>query len=107
MYSKIILLALQSPTTMTMAEDLFENLKIKLKEQGGFPQPYLFKFIIPADNQKLALVEALFGAEAQVSTRQSKNNKFISVSAKELMVSVDEVMAVYKKAAHIEGIISL
>lgn len=90
-----------------MAEDPYAKLRAKLEEQGGFPQPYLFKFIIPADNKKLALVEALFGEEAQVTTRQSKTNKFISISAKEVMMGVDEVMAIYQKSTLIEGIISL
>jgi len=90
-----------------MAEDIYANLREKLEEQGGWPQIYLFKFIIPSDNKKLALVEALFGTEAQVTTRQSKSNKFISISAKEVMMNVDEVMAVYRKASDIEGIMSL
>lgn len=90
-----------------MKEDFYSNLKQKLEEQHNFPQPYLFKFIIPADNKKLALVEALFGEEAQVSTRQSSSNKYISISAKEVMMSADSVIAVYKKAEKIEGIISL
>ena len=90
-----------------MAEDIYANLREKLEEQGGWPQIYLFKFIIPSDNKKLALVEALFGAEAQVTTRQSKSNKFISISAKEVMMNVDEVMAVYEKASDIKGIMSL
>lgn len=90
-----------------MAENVYANLREKLEEQGGWPQPYLFKFIIPADNKKLALVEAIFGNEAQVTTRQSKSNKYISITAKEVMMSVNEVMAVYEKASNIEGIISL
>ena len=90
-----------------MAKNAFANLKAKLEEQGGFPKPYLFKFIIPSDNQKLALVESLFGNEAQVTTRQSKTNKFISISAKEVMMNVDEVMDIYDRASEIEGIISL
>jgi hypothetical protein len=90
-----------------MAEDPYANLRAKLEEQGGFPKPYLFKFIIPSDNKKLALVEALFGSEAQVTTRQSKSNKFISISAKEVMMNVEEVMAIYDTAGFIEGIMSL
>lgn len=88
-------------------ENFYTNLKEKLENQFSWPQLYLFKFIIPADNKKLALVEALFGAEAQVTTRQSKSNKFISISAKEVMISADAVIEVYKKAEKIEGIISL
>jgi hypothetical protein len=90
-----------------MEEKFYGNLKQKLEEYGSWPQPYLFKFIIPADNQKLAQVEALFGSEAQVTTRQSKTNKYISVSAKEMMLSPDEVIKVYKKAGDIKGIMSL
>lgn len=90
-----------------MEEDFYANLKNKLEDQFDWPQPYLFKFIIPSDNKKLALVEALFGADAQVSTRQSRSNKFISISAKEVMISPDEVITVYKKAGKIEGIMSL
>ena len=90
-----------------MKEDFYTNLKTKLEESGTWPQPYLFKFIIPADNHKLAQVEALFGAEAQVTTRQSKTNKYISISAKEIMLSADEIIKVYKKAGEIKGIMSL
>jgi hypothetical protein len=90
-----------------MKEDFYENLKARLEENTSWPQVYLFKFIIPSDNQKLAQVQNLFGSEAQVSTRQSKSNKFISISAKEVMVSSDAIIETYKKAGKIEGIISL
>ena len=90
-----------------MPKDIYVNLRAKLEEQDNWPQHYLFKFIIPSDNKKLALVEALFGENTQVSKRQSKNNKFISLSAKEFMLSPNEVISVYKKAAKIEGIMSL
>ena len=90
-----------------MEEDFYSSLKNKLEEQFDWPQPYLFKFIIPSDNKKLALAEALFGADVQITIRQSKTNKYISISAKEVMISPNEVIAVYKKAEKIEGIISL
>ena len=90
-----------------MADDVYTNLKKKLKEQGGWPQPYMFKFIIPSDNKKLAQVEAIFGSDAQVTTRLSKSNKYISVTAKEVMISPEEVINTYKKAEGIEGLISL
>ena len=90
-----------------MEKDFYTNLQKKLDEQTSFPHIYMFKFIIPSDHRKLALVEALFGEEAQVTTRQSKSNKFISITAKEMMLSSDDIIAVYKKAESIEGIISL
>lgn len=90
-----------------MKVDFYKNLKEKLDIQHTWPSLYMFKFIIPADNHKLAQVEALFGAEAQVTTRQSSTNKFISITAKEMMLSSDEVIKVYQKAETIEGIIQL
>ncbi|MDF1672042.1 MAG: DUF493 family protein [Vicingaceae bacterium] len=90
-----------------MKEEFYISLKEKLEEQHKFPTLYMFKFIIPADNHRLALVEALFGPEAQVTTRQSSSNKFISISAKEVMITADSIIAVYKKAEQIEGIVSL
>jgi uncharacterized protein len=90
-----------------MKDNFYENLKQKLEEQTKFPSVYMFKFIIPSDNKKLAQVESLFGKEAQITTRQSSSNKFISVTAKELMINADEIIAVYKNAEKIEGIMSL
>jgi hypothetical protein len=90
-----------------MEKDFYANLKEKLDIQHSWPSVYMFKFIIPADNHKLAQVEALFGKEAQVTTRQSSTNKFISVTAKEMMMSSDEIIAIYKQAEKIEGIIQL
>jgi hypothetical protein len=85
----------------------FDGLKQKLENQGNWPQVYLFKFIIPNDNQKLARVEALFGPEAQVSLNQSRTGKFISVSAKEMMMSPEEVIQRYERSASIDGLMSL
>jgi hypothetical protein len=90
-----------------MEKDFYTNLKEKLDIQHTWPSVYMFKFIIPTDNQKLAQVEALFGNEAQLTTRQSSSNKFISITAKEIMMSADEIIALYKKAEKIEGIIQL
>ena len=85
----------------------FDGLREKLSEDKNWPKVYLFKFIIPNDNKKLALAEALFGSEAQVTLNKSRTGKYISVSARELMISPDEVIQRYEKANKIEGLISL
>ncbi len=89
-----------------MKENFFDSLKQKLDDQCEWPHVYMFKFIIPADNHKIALVEALFGAEAAITSRQSSTNKFISITARELMMNSEEVITIYQKAAKIEGIMS-
>ena len=68
---------------------------------------YLFKFIIPNDNQKLAQTQQLFGAEAQVTINKSRTGKYLSISAKEMMITPEEVIDRYMRATKIEGLISL
>lgn len=89
-----------------MKEINFDGLREKLKD-GEWPRVYFFKFIIPSDNKKLALVEALFGDEAKVNIKQSSKGNYVSVSAKELMLNADNVIERYKKASKIEGLIAL
>lgn len=87
--------------------DPFTGLLAKLKEQKNWPMVYLFKFIIPNDNHKLALAQGLFGLEAQVTINKSRTGKYLSISAKEMMISPEEVIERYKKADGIDGLISL
>jgi putative lipoic acid-binding regulatory protein len=82
------------------------GLESKLR-QMEFPQVYFFKFIFPNDNRTLALVEGLFGSEAQVTINKSRNGNYLSVSAKELMIQPEKVIERYKEAAKIEGVMSL
>lgn len=87
--------------------ETFNGLHEQLSKEKEWPMLYFFKFIVPNDHQKLARVEALFGAEAQISINESRNGKYLSISAKEIMLSADEIIERYKKAQKIEGIISL
>jgi hypothetical protein len=84
----------------------FDKLKEQLELQE-WPNVFLFKFIVPNTPEKIALTTTLFDETADIKFQSSKNGKFVSVSAKELMLNVDSIMAVYDKASKIEGIISL
>ncbi len=90
-----------------MGKQDYSALKQKLEESGDWPRVYFFKFIVPSTNENLARVEALFGAEAQVSIKQSTKGNYVSVSAKELMLSADRVIERYEKASLIEGLMAL
>ena len=85
----------------------YEGLKLKLDTDFKFPLVYMFKFIVPHDNRKVAMVEALFGGEAQVTLRQSSSNKFTSITVKEVMTSSQEIIDIYRKSEVVEGIITL
>lgn len=84
----------------------FESLKVQL-ESTDFPQVYFFKFIVPNENDNVARVSALYASETQIQMKTSSSGKFISVSAKQVMISADEVIQIYHKASTIKGIISL
>ena len=84
----------------------FESLKTQL-EQTDFPQVYFFKFIVPNKNDNVARVSALYSSDTQVKMKHSSSGKFISMSAKQVMLSADEIIGIYKKASAIDGIISL
>lgn len=85
----------------------YAELRKKLENNFTWPSVYFFKFIIPADNKKLAKVQSLFGAEAHVIIKPSNKGNYLSVSAKELMLSVDEVIERYEKASKIKGLMAL
>ena len=48
----------------------------------------MFKFIIPASNKSIALIESKFSDEAVISEKQSANGKYISITVKEVMLDV-------------------
>lgn len=68
----------------------------------------MFKFIVPSDNKKIAMVEALFNSKtAQIRSKQSAKGTYTSITVREVMTNVDSVMDRYREAAKIEGLIAL
>ncbi len=90
-----------------MDENFFAKLKKQLEDSTDWPSVYMFKFIVPADNKKLALVESLFSPQAKITTRSSNNGKYVSVTGRVVMLSAEEVINKYKEAAKIDGLIAL
>ena len=73
----------------------------------SFPGVYMFKFIITSEHRNIALVESLFEAEADISTKESDKGKYTSVTARQVVMNVEEIIDVYRKAARIKGIMFL
>jgi len=90
-----------------MTDEELENFKQKLQESLSFPSVYMYKFIVETNNRKIALVENLFGPEADIHTKESENGRYISITAKQVVMNVEEVMDIYKRALEIKGIIFL
>ncbi len=86
--------------------DTFDKLKEQLALQE-WPNVYLFKFIVPNTPEMLAKTSNLFGEHAELSFHESKTGKYVSVSAKEMMLDVDSIIEIYKRSEQIKGLIAL
>jgi hypothetical protein len=84
----------------------FEKLREQLELQE-WPDVYLFKFIAPNVSETVARVTALFDDGADLHFQPSRTGKYVSISAKEMMLNVDSIMEKYRMAAEISGVISL
>ena len=85
-------------------EGQFDNLKLQL-EKEEWPSLYLFKFIAPSDNQKIALITNMFDETSDITMRPSSKGTYTSISVKEIMMSAESVIEIYEKTALIEGVI--
>lgn len=85
----------------------FDSLRNKLNQTMSYPSVYMFKFIVQVDHRKIALIESFFSSEADIHTQLSRNGKYISITAKEVVMSTDEIMEIYIKAHGIEGVMAL
>lgn len=90
-----------------MSDDKFSELRKKLNETQTYPTVYMFKFIMDAENRKIALVENLFGENAEIHIKESDKGKYISITIKEVMMSTDEIINIYIKASDIKGVMVL
>lgn len=90
-----------------MDEERRTRLKKVLDEQNQWPAIFMFKFIIPTDDQKLIKLKKIFGESAEFKTRLSGKGNYTSVTIKEMMLDADSIFERYESAAAIEGIISL
>lgn len=89
-------------------QEFYQRLKKQLEEDTPWPSPYLFKFIVPANLEKIGEINAIFdGLDAEISTRDSKNGNFTSVSIKVTMESPEQVIKKYREVSTVEGVISL
>lgn len=93
---------------MDKRTQFYKKLKKNLKKDTSFPTKYLFKFIVPSDEDKIKQVEELFNhLGAVINKKVSKTGKYTSVSIHVVMKKADDIIHKYQAAEKIEGIISL
>ena len=82
----------------------WERFRNLLDDQMKWPSVYVFKFIAPQAG--LDELKAVFGRHP-VAVRASRRGNYVSVTARMEMHSSYEVIALYKAAAVVEGVILL
>lgn len=87
--------------------EFYQKLHAQLIEHHSFPTKYMFKFIVPNNPESIGKVDALFSLKSDISYRESKTGKFVSVTGRDLMKNADEIIAIYQQAEAIEGLMSL
>jgi hypothetical protein len=87
-------------------EDPYLSLRKQL-DQEEWPNVYMFKFIVPNTSEKVALTMELFNNESDITMHESSTGKFISITAKELMLDVDSIIKIYEEATKIKGLMAL
>jgi len=96
-------------STEKKSEEFYDKLRNQLYETSSWPSEYLYKFIVPTDQQKIDQIEGLFNnLGAVITTKESGKGTYTSVSINVDMKDPDAVIAKYKEAAEkVEGVISL
>ncbi|WP_233898988.1 DUF493 family protein [Tenacibaculum piscium] len=93
---------------MSDRDAFYIKLKGQLEDTTKFPSKYLFKFIVPTDENQEEEVKQIFDtAGAVIETKMSKTGKYHSISIFLNVKTSEEVIEYYKKADVIKGIISL
>lgn len=88
-------------------EETRQRLRSRLDQVHEWPGVYMFKFVLEPEPERLGRVLALFTEEAEVLRRYSTGGKYVSITAREVMMSADEVVDRYDRASEIPGVIVL
>lgn len=90
-------------------EEFYVRLKQELENTTeSWPLEYLYKFIVPANEDNVKIIDKAFdGLGAVITTNQSKTGKYTSVSVNVVMPNADLIIEKYQEVSVIEGIVSL
>ncbi|MFH6603680.1 DUF493 family protein [Maribacter algicola] len=89
-------------------EEFYARLKEQLEESTEWPSNYLYKFIVPTNEKKIADIHTIFdNTGAVIESKQSKKGKYTSISITVNLKNADAVIEKYKEVGTIEGVISL
>ena len=89
-------------------DEFYASLKEKLEATHDFPQDYLFKFIITNEESKQTEIYRVFdNVKYTLSTKDSKNGKYTSLTMNAFVLDADQVISIYKEVGKISGVMML
>jgi hypothetical protein len=90
------------------SQAFYAKLKTQLEETTQFPALYMYKFIVPSQEERIQEVHQIFdNLGAVIDTKKSSKGTYTSVTITANMKSADAVIEKYKEASKVKGIISL
>lgn len=91
-----------------LSGDPYENFRSLLQQSIVFPSEYTFKFIIKADEDKMAELMAMFAdVQAKITTTESSGGKYRSFTVVVPVKDEEEVISYYKEVSTINSVIML
>jgi len=94
--------------TTEKSDEFYKRLKEKLEDTATWPSDYLYKFIVPTDENKIKQIQDIFdNTGAVIESKKSKKGTYTSVSITVNLKNADAVIEKYKAVGEIEGVISL
>lgn len=90
------------------SQEFYKKLKLQLADTSLWPAKYLYKFIVPSNQQKIVEIEEIFdNLGAVITTKESSKGKYTSISILVKMLNPEHVIEKYKQVAQVDGVISL
>lgn len=89
-------------------EAFYKRLHNELVNSTLWPAEYLYKFIVPSEEEKIQRIIGFFdNMGAIVNTKTSGKGNYTSISINVKMKSASQVIEKYQQVASVEGVISL
>lgn len=87
-----------------MSEDSFKNLRELLENEYNWPANYQFKFVALSEDIEKVIEKV---GDGDVSRKNSRTGKYVSVTIEKRISSTQEVIEVYKRVSKVKSVISL
>lgn len=90
-----------------MDKQKYEKLKQLLSENKNWPIKYMFKCIVPNNKDLINRVVALLPFQGDFAFKNSKNNKFVSVSCVAQMKDAQKIIGITQSISEIPDVMIL